>query len=117
MEKKILLFILILSFLGCKKQVIYSPEELTTQQLQKVILENNLKRVIAYKDGDMEPIRVFAENGTKYSFKNGYLTVFDGSRESSYNLAFLIKYNIKELAISNSNLDDKTETSLLLLFK
>ena len=79
--------------------------------------ENKLRRVIPYKEGGMEPIRVFAENGIKYSFRNGYITVFDGSSDNIYNLAFLVKYRIKELAISDGHSDDKTEKSLILLFK
>ena len=73
---------------------------------------------MAYKDGEGEPTRVLATNGTKYSFSNGYVTIFDGSNDISYNLAYLVNYEIKDLAVSQGSVnEDKIETTLFLVFK
>lgn len=95
-----------------------TAEQLTEEQLKKVLSDNKLKRVWAHKDGTTEAGTILSDTGTKYYFSNGYITIYNGESFQSYNLAYLIGYKIKEMEISDNNSDDRIlAKTLFLTFK
>lgn len=74
---------------SCKKE--YSPGELIALELQEVISENKIDRVINFRlDQSWENTIIYGDYGQDYKFE-GQFVILEGV---SYNLNSLIKYQI-----------------------
>jgi len=118
MKRNILLIIIVaMSIIGCKKDEIHTEAEKTAEHLKEVISENKLKRIVAYKTGLFEPTTLPSKYGVEFSFKDGYISIFDGFNTDSYNLANLKTYQIRYLTITaDFSSNTKSEKTLILTF-
>jgi hypothetical protein len=118
MKRKLIfitLFIIIYALSSCKKENVIAPtqaDEVTTE-LQKIITQNGIDRVIPWNDKSGFPTSISSTFGKYWSFSNGFITIggFGGSPDSyTWNLLYLDKYYL-----SNVLLADGTSTPALIL--
>jgi hypothetical protein len=117
MKKTFLIIITIAALIqpSCKKENVITPTQADqiTAQLQKIISENNIKRIIAWDDKSGFPTNISTTLGTNWSFSNGFITIFGyGGSPDSYgkNLFYLDKYEISNILLANG-----TSSSALIL--
>jgi len=85
---------------SCKKEE-FTEGKQTVEHLKKVIEENDVKRLVPVTSGDIKPSSIFREEGEKYHFINDrFLSVHDSYRYITYNLSFLVKYQVDDVGIS-----------------
>ena len=83
--KKLLYIGLIIFFSSCTKEKISptSADEITTQ-LQKVIKENNIKRIIAWDDTGGFPTTISPTLGVSWTVSNGFITISGYGYDSKF---------------------------------
>ncbi|MFZ5978013.1 MAG: hypothetical protein GTN67_05910 [Hydrotalea flava] len=107
-----ILFLLFLSF-SCTKQTIVqqtSADEITIE-LQKVIKNNNINRIIAWTDNGGFPTNISPTSGTTWSFSNGFISIQD--QLQTFNLLYLDYYNVAKVMVN----DGTNPVALILHFK
>lgn len=111
MMKRILFLLgigLILTTLSCQKEDDITTGELIAKELQSVIKENDIERVMNFSlDQSWGSTWVFGNFGMNYQFQ-GQFVFIEGE---AYNLNNLIKYQIAE-----KNSENRTVKFLLLSF-
>jgi hypothetical protein len=103
--------------MSCKKETISPTQaEVTASQLQNVIHTNSIHRVVAVGIGNIFPNSFSSTEGTVFSFSNGFITI--SGYDESYNLAYLVSYNIANVNIVNNNGSSAgSDQALILNFK
>ncbi|MCG2613371.1 hypothetical protein LZZ85_03730 [Terrimonas sp. NA20] len=101
---------ILLSFSGCKKEtIIVSPAEQTANEIRSVAEKNNISGVFATRIGQF-PGQFPAEATTTWTISNGFFNP-NYSSMPSYNLAYLVSYNISNVTLSNG-----TSSKALILY-
>lgn len=111
--KLILIASCFFTVIACNKKVdtpLTSSEKVAVE-LQRVISENNIKRVYPIKAADPFPNFFPSNTGTTWVFSNGFIKINYGFSES-YNLSYLLKYAILPIFLENN----VPATALILYF-
>ena len=112
--KPILLAVCFFTVSACTKTVdppLTSGEKVAVE-LQRVITENNIKRVYPVNAADIFPNFFPSNTGTKWSFSNGFIQINYGLGHS-YNLDYLLRYAILPIYLDNNT----SATALILYLK
>lgn len=106
-----------LLLLSCKKEYITpTSADQITAQLQKVITENGITRVIAWDDRGGFPVPVTSGLGTTWMFSNGFIIIYGYGGNYPYqarNLLYLDRYELSNVIIN----DGTQPLALILHFK
>lgn len=103
---------------SCKKETIVqttAADQITTQ-LQKVIKENNITRVIVWDDKGGFPTSIPPTLGKNWAFSNGFITVggYGGTPDAyTRNLLYLDSYEMANVLL----VDGTTPPALILHFR
>lgn len=111
------LFIALLLFsFSCTKQTIQTSASEITAEIQRVIKENYITRIIAWDDKSGYPTNIPPSLGGSWSFSNGFITISGyGSSPNTYyrNLLYLDSYEVTKVLLN----DGSNPIVLVLHFK
>lgn len=91
---------------GCKKDKISPTQaEITANELKAVIERNSIKRVYPVRINQPIYSPLPANSGTSWSFSNGFIYYNFDTFYDAYNLAYLVRYEISNVWLSNGTSD------------
>ena len=102
MKKFVLIFLISVSLMtiSCQKDDEYSTGELIAKELQSVIKENKIQRVMNFElDQSWGNTWIMGDYGTSYKFEGQFIFI----EGESFNLNKLIKYQIAERDFENGS--------------
>ena len=107
-------FMLVICLPSCTKEKIsLTTADQITIQLQKVIKDNGIKRVIAWDDKGGFPT-VSPTLGVSWTFSNGFITIIGYGYDSKFtrNLLYLDSYDVSKVLVT----DGTNPVALILHF-
>lgn len=109
----ITLVTLLLGFCSCKKEVIEPTQaQLNQQELMQVIKKNGIDRVVIVGFNQRFPDYFSSSEGMSFTFSNGFISIH--GYEQSFNLAYLMAYNIENIRIRDNNGNFSSDQALVL---
>lgn len=104
MRKLFFIFLVGVSFVTASCQKDETPGELIAKELQSVIEENNITRVVSVPtDTPWNNVTIYGDYGQNYEFRGEFIFI----EEEVYNLNLLIRYQIRTKYISHVGRDLK----------
>lgn len=90
--------ILFLSF-SCKKEIVHTPADAVTNQLNEIIKKNGITRILAWTDKRGFPDYYPDYIGLKWDISNGFISIYGMGSDSSpylkWNLSYLDRYSVQ----------------------
>lgn len=118
--KKLFVFvsiILLYSFSSCQKEKTTPTQaDEVTIELQKIIAQNGIHRIIVWDDKSGFPNSISADLGKSWTFSNGFITIggyISSPGSYSRNLLYLDSYEVSNVPVN----DGTISPALILHFK